>query len=399
MPDITTIAACSTALAAIMAITILLSWFKDGRSDQRNWVFAPFGLAVPAGVLLTFPDILPGPWGLALGWFFLTLVYGTAWQAARVMGGRQARPLALLLPCIAVLVFSLTLGAEGHMTGMRMLPRALLFAMFNGLAAREFGRMRSPRLPSATTLYWIFSAFFLFDLVRSPFSLWLPAPFGAEYPQVWSIALFNFLIVLEGSLLGVFVTALGREQLAEGHYQLASIDPLTDIGNRRAFDDRIERLKQDRAVTRPPAIAVIDIDNFKTINDQLGHAFGDLVIANTARIAREVFGKDNVFRIGGEEFAAIVHARRDNAIVAKAETMRARFEAHRHCAGNLSRHCTLSIGLARLENVHDHETAFKAADRALYMAKRLGRNQTIMLDASAPAPQALAERRANVGAL
>ncbi|MCT2400670.1 GGDEF domain-containing protein [Novosphingobium mangrovi (ex Huang et al. 2023)] len=400
MPDITTIAACSTALAAIMAIAIGLSWLKDGRPGQRSWLFAPFGMAVPAGVLLTYPDILPGPWGLRLGWFLLTLVYGAAWLAARVMGGRRARPLAVLLPCTAVLVFSGTLGADDAMSELRMLPRVLLFAAFNGLAAREFGRMRSPRLPSATTLYWIFSAFFAFDLIRSPFALWLPAPLGPGDTQVWSIALFNFLIVLEGSLLGVFMTALGREQLAERHYQLASIDPLTGIGNRRALDDRIAHLEREHDSARSIALAVLDIDNFKSINDALGHAFGDVVIAETAKIARDCFGANNVFRVGGEEFAAIVTARQDDAVVERAEAMRKRYEGHSHRAGSLSRRCTISIGLSRLEDVHDHENAFKAADRALYMAKRLGRNQTVVIDSAAPCTQPpAAEIQTNVSVM
>ncbi|MFD2135893.1 hypothetical protein ACFSLT_13125 [Novosphingobium resinovorum] len=153
MPDITTIAACSTALGAIMCIAILLSWFKDGRPTQRRWQFAPFGIAVPAGILLTYPEILPGPLGLRLGWFALTVVYGSAWLAARVTGGRRPRPLLMLLPCVAVLLFSATIGADDAISELRMLPRVLLFALFDGLAAREFMRMRQPQLQSATTLY------------------------------------------------------------------------------------------------------------------------------------------------------------------------------------------------------------------------------------------------------
>lgn len=387
MPDITTIAACSTALAAIMCIAMLLSWFKDGRPGQLSWLLAPFGLAVPAGVLLTWPEILPGPWGLRLGWYFLTLVYGTAWTAARALGGRRPRPLAVLLPCTAVLIFSGTLGSDAHFPELRMLPRVLLFAAFNGLAAREFRRMRSPRLPSATTLYGIFTAFCLFDLARSPFSLWLPAPFGPEATQVWSIALFNFLIVLEGALLGMFMTALGREQLAERHYRLASIDPLTGIGNRRALEERLRTLRDAPAPNGQTVLAVLDIDNFKAVNDQLGHAFGDQVIANAGRMAAKVFGAGNVFRLGGEEFAAIIFALDDKHGMARAELMRTRFATHDHGSGAVSRTCTISIGLARMDNAADHDAAFRAADRALYMAKRLGRDQTVMVDVRDEPPQ------------
>ena len=401
MPDITTIAACSTALGAIMCIAILLSWFKDGRPTQRRWQFAPFGIAVPAGVLLTYPEILPGPLGLRLGWFALTVVYGSAWLAARVTAGRKPRPLLMLLPCVVVLLFSATIGADDAMSELRMLPRVLLFALFDGLAAREFMRMRHPQLQSATTLYWIFAVFCVFELLRTPFSLSLPAPFGPKETQVWSIALFNFLIVLQGLLLGVFLTALGREQLAAQHYRLASIDPLTGIGNRRALDDRMEALARAPRAEGCTAVAVLDIDHFKAINDELGHGFGDMVIVGAAMVARETLGAGNVFRVGGEEFAAIIQARTPEAIMARAETMRIAFEARSHVGGGETRRCTISVGVAMLEPGDDHAARFTAADEALYAAKRLGRNQTVMAEPggrkdTAPVDfRAAAERRAS----
>ena len=402
MPDITTIAACSTALGAIMCIAILLSWFKDGRPVQRRWQFAPFGIAVPAGFLLTYPEILPGPLGLRLGWFALTLVYGSAWLAARVTAGRKPRPLLMLLPCVAVLLFSATIGADDAMAELRMMPRVLLFALFDGLAAREFMRMRQPQLQSATTLYWIFAVFCVFELLRTPFSLSLPAPFGPKETQVWSIALFNFLIVLQGLLLGVFLTALGREQLAAQHYRLASIDPLTGIGNRRALDDRIEALARSPRGEDCVAVALLDIDRFKAINDELGHGFGDMVIVGAAMVARETLGAGNVFRVGGEEFAAIIQARTPEAVMTRAEAVRIAFEARSHVSGSESRRCTISVGVAMMEPGDDHSARFTAADEALYLAKHLGRNRTVLAtpgQRAAPPPIDLravaAERRAS----
>lgn len=381
-----------------MCIAILLSWFKDGRPTQRRWQFAPFGIAVPAGVLLTYPDVLPGPLGLMLGWFALTVVYGSAWLAARVTAGRGPRPLLMLAPCLVVLFFTATAGADGAFPELRMLPRVLLFALFDGLAAREFARMRDPQLQSATTLYWIFAVFCVFEILRAPFSLSLPAPFGPKETQVWSIALFNFLIVLQGLLLGVFLTALGREQLAAQHYRLASIDPLTGIGNRRALDDRMEAIAKIGAREGCTAVALLDIDRFKAINDEHGHGFGDGVIVGAAMVAREVLGAGNVFRVGGEEFAAIIEAPSPETVMARAEKLREAFEARSHVSGDISRRCTASVGVAMLEPDDDHAARFAAADEALYEAKRLGRNRTVMAPSAArEAPidfRAAAERRA-----
>ncbi|MFC0205496.1 GGDEF domain-containing protein [Novosphingobium soli] len=387
-PDMTTIAACSTVLGAIMCIAVLLSWLEDGRPTQRRWLFAPFGVAVPAGVLLTWPELVPGPWGLRLGWFALTLVYGSAWLAARVMAGRTPRPLAMLAPCLAVLLFSCTVAAEGHWPELRMLPRTLLFAGFNGLAAREFARMRNPQLPSARTLRWIFAGFCAFELARAPLSLTLPAPFGPGEPQVWTIALFNFLLVLEGLLLGVFMTALGREQLAAQHYRLASIDPLTGIGNRRAFDARMARLASEGPNGSCTAVAVLDIDHFKAVNDELGHGFGDLVIVGAATVAQEVFGSANVFRIGGEEFAGIIVAGTQDLVAARAEMMREAFAARAHVQGEVSRRCTISIGVAVAVPGAEPHAIFAAADNALYLAKRQGRDRYVVVSGGKSAPGA-----------
>ncbi|PNU02836.1 hypothetical protein A8V01_07155 [Novosphingobium guangzhouense] len=291
----------------------------------------------------------------------------------------------MVLPCVAVLIFSATIGADDAIPQLRMLPRVLLFALFDGLAAREFLRMRHPQLQSATTLYWIFALFCVFELLRAPFSLSLPAPFGPEETQVWSIALFNFLIVLQGLLLGVFLTALGREQLAAQHYRLALIDPLTGIGNRRALDERMEALALTSRKEGCTAVAVLDIDHFKAINDELGHAFGDIVIAGAAMVAREALTGEDVFRVGGEEFAAIIHAHTPEAIMTRANAIRIAFEARSHVHGGLSRRSTISIGVAML-HLGDEAACFAAADEALYAAKRQGRNRVVMAKPVSVAP-------------
>lgn len=391
MPDMTTIAACSTALGAIMCIAMLLTWFKDGRPGPWRWQFAPFGIAVPAGILLTYPEILPGDLGLAFGWFGLTLVYGTVWLAARVTAGRTPHILPMLLPCVAVLIFSMTIASNDAMPQLRMLPRALLFALFDGLTAREFMRMRHPQLPSATMLFWVFAAFCGSELLRVPFSLSLAAPFGPAETQPWSVGLFNSLLVLEGLLFGIFITALSREQLAARHYRLALVDPLTGTGNRRALDERLKTLDSVLHTGMPTAVALFDIDHFKAVNDELGHSFGDTVIVGAAMVAREAFGDGNVFRVGGEEFAVIVQAPTPTAILGRADAARAAFAARRHVSGEKLRRCTLSVGVAMLEPGDDLEARFVAADDALYRAKQDGRNRTVMATAMTHRPLVMPE--------
>jgi two-component system cell cycle response regulator len=87
---------------------------------------------------------------------------------------------------------------------------------------------------------------------------------------------------------------------------MALLDPLTGIGNRRALQDHIAALPQVRGSGHGLAILVFDIDRFKSINDGHGHAFGDTIIVMAATVARKVLrGQDEVFRIGGEDFACV----------------------------------------------------------------------------------------------
>ncbi|WP_121116346.1 GGDEF domain-containing protein [Croceibacterium ferulae] len=383
---ITTIAACSTALAVIMCIAILLSFYKNGRAGERWWLFLPFGLAVPSSILLTWPDLLPGGWGLQLGWLGLTLTYGGAWTAARVTLGRPARPLVVLLPCLAALLFNTTIGMETAWPELRMLPRILLFGLFNALAAREFWRPADHQPQSATTLRWIFTTFAVIDLARTPLAVVLPAPFGSSETQLWSIALFNFAVVLEGLLLGVFLTALRRELIAARHLRLAMVDPLTGVGNRRALDAAITRLEAE-----PPAqnggmtaVAMFDIDRFKLVNDELGHPFGDLVIAGAAHVAGELFGNAQVYRTGGEEFVVLYRAATMPAALQQAEKLRKAFADRSHRDKTHSRRCTISVGVALARPGLDAKALLASADEALYAAKRGGRNRTIIAGMGTP---------------
>lgn len=380
MPDATTIGACSTACAALFCIAILLLWIKDGRPAQRSLLLAPFALAVPAGALLTYPEILPGPWGCRMGWFLLMVVFAATWQSARVAAGRKPQALLALAPCFLSLVIASTLASGDGAPELRMVSRTLLMAVFSGLAALEYRTIDDPQLPSARMLQSIFAAFSMFDFARLPFALFLPNPLGPEPTQLWSVIVFDMTIVLEGMLFGVFMTALGREQLAAKHYRLACLDPLTGVGNRRALDERIDAEARHGMASRRTAVGILDIDHFKAINDAHGHGFGDVVIVGAANVAREVLGTANVFRVGGEEFAVIIESSDEAAIIAKAERMRSRFADRCHVEGGVTRRCTISIGLAMLEPGANHDSMFRAADQALYLAKRLGRNRTIIAD-------------------
>lgn len=154
-------------------------------------------------------------------------------------------------------------------------------------------------------------------------------------------------------------------------------DALTEMPNRAAYDEHIEReFSRWRRHGRPLSICVVDIDHFKRINDTLGHLRGDKVLKLVAReISRKVRNEDFVARYGGEEFVIIMPETDQQSALAAAEKVRL---AVAECPFNFNNErlpVTASFGVASFTEGDEIETCFERADKALYRAKSLGRNR------------------------
>ncbi len=143
-------------------------------------------------------------------------------------------------------------------------------------------------------------------------------------------------------------------------------DPLTGLHNRRSFDAQIEAVEsaQERV-----AVVVIDLDHFKEVNDNYGHARGDYVLIEVARALRgQVRPQDVVARIGGDEFVVILHDAADARIVADRLRL-----AVLDVAVLTNTRVSASVGVAEVEG-RTASSALALADRAVYRAKRAGRD-------------------------
>lgn len=158
----------------------------------------------------------------------------------------------------------------------------------------------------------------------------------------------------------------------------AMIDPLTGLSNRSAMAltlsreiDRCKRHKQDLS------ILMIDIDQFKALNDRYGHLVGDDVLRQVAQILNdEIRGCDACFRFGGEEF--LIMLTDSNLPLARLVSERLRRNIAEHTRSpNPNQPVTVSIGVAHYENEADWPELVERADRALYDAKAAGRNRVV----------------------
>lgn len=171
---------------------------------------------------------------------------------------------------------------------------------------------------------------------------------------------------VSGVVIGAFIKRL---------HQGASKDPLTGLYNRRCFYDRMnyemEKMKRTKS---PLTLALIDIDNFKTINDTYGHLEGDKVLVKLAGIFKtHARSGDTIVRWGGEEFAMILPETDKNGALAFTERIRVLVEC-----SDWKYKITISIGITTVRQRYDAEKIMSVADRALYKAKE-NKNMVVLL--------------------
>ena len=167
-------------------------------------------------------------------------------------------------------------------------------------------------------------------------------------------------------------------------------DSLTGLLNHTKLKQRLDQTLQKALRSKiPMAFAMIDIDHFKRVNDNHGHPTGDRVIKALARLLQKRLRKtDSIGRYGGEEFAVIFWDADARAATRILDQIREDFSKIEHRAEDSAFSCTFSAGVAGFPEYPDGHGINSAADRALYVAKRLGRNRVMEADgADALAPQ------------
>ena len=164
--------------------------------------------------------------------------------------------------------------------------------------------------------------------------------------------------------------------------RLTVTDPLTGLPNRRAFDKGLEReLRRAHRFEDPFALAILDVDRFKAVNDTYGHEVGDDVLRQIARRLQETCpAGDEVARIGGEEFGLILPRTGVAETLAVAERMRGVVGRKPFTTSEGSLAVTLSVGAACAggEIGYDEHELFKSADEALYRSKTEGRDRVTL---------------------
>lgn len=194
----------------------------------------------------------------------------------------------------------------------------------------------------------------------------------------WAVVgLGALLLVIIAALLWAVDKVFAQNEALE---RLTVTDALTELPNRRGLIQRVEQaLAQHQRNGQPLSLALLDLDHFKTVNDHEGHPVGDAVLQHiAAEITRSTRASDMLARLGGEEFGLLMPETGHEGAHELCERIRQRIKEMELPMTSKVRNLTISIGLTTV--TVDAETSFDnlyiAADRALYEAKRQGRNRT-----------------------
>lgn len=219
---------------------------------------------------------------------------------------------------------------------------------------------------------------------------WLHHEFHDHSALYWVMGVICVVIF---SSLGYFIGQQNDQWIQESDLmrdsnlelvQQASTDPLTNLFNLRAFNDRLQS-ELENSYQTPLTCFLIDIDHFKKINDTYGHPFGDMVLSTIAHVLkRAVRPMDAVGRLGGEEFAIILPGLPKDRAFAVAERIRLAIQEEPIYFDEKKIKVTISIGVITYPNDGPGEKSalLQSADEALYKAKKSGRNKVVLWENS-----------------
>ncbi|CAI8888784.1 GGDEF domain-containing protein [Pseudomonas serboccidentalis] len=372
--DPPTMLTISIALAAAAALYLAIEWRSIREPSLLFWSagFATITVGSTLALLRSNGFLLIGIWfanGLLVTAHFLFLLGVARFTQIRL-------PRAWYLIFVTWLVMLLL--PDGPLWSKVMLAANSLLVAASTLKASFLLRPHGKSLSvGAVQLRYVLLGHGMFYVAKAltvmiPGTLIDLAAFRGEIIQI---------SLVEGAmaimLIALSMTGTERYRREEQIARLAARDPLTALYNRRALEVRAPRLLQDVSPTRPGALLLIDIDNFKLVNDQYGHTAGDrLLVALSEMIRAESPDEALAARLGGDEFVILLNNAPSERIVTLGDTLRDQFQRTAIQAFPTSEPVTLSIG-ATLFNTPPASLAalIEQGDAALYESKRGGRNR------------------------
>ncbi|WP_412065197.1 GGDEF domain-containing protein [Rhizobium sp. SYY.PMSO] len=358
--------------ATCLAVTLVGNWFS--RRPDTFLLTCAAGLVPLVGGIFIYGSYVdtPRPIFAILTFVLFFIGFSTIWMAGYQFRTRRLSKGRFLLGSLTGIIASVVPMLAGY-DGLAFMSDNAIIGLLLLLTAREYWLSRHE---APTPLYGIT---ILYTLTAISFGLCAGVLIAdgklvlGHAPDNWAED-FSLAICIAGMTgIGALSLALHQWRQAALHRHEAITDSLTGLLNRRALFD----LYGHRSFGPSMAVIIFDIDRFKAINDQHGHAAGDLVLKLFGQeLSVGLRPSDTVARLGGEEFALVL----DNTLPGRAEQVAERvrdaFAAGTISVDDKSMVCTVSAGVATgTVKGLAFDDVLRAADKALYEAKRNGRNR------------------------
>lgn len=377
--DPTTMLTITIALAAAAALYLAIEWRSIREPSLLFWSagFATITVGSTLALLRTSGMLLIGIWfanGLLVTahWLFLLGV-------ARFTHARLSRTWYLVFAAWLAL---LLLPDDHPWSKLMLLVNSLLVALLTlraSLLLRPHGKSLSV---GAVQLRYVLLLHGLFYIAKAITAV-IPGTLidlAALRGEIIQISLVEGTMAI--MLIALSMTGTERYRREKQIARLAARDPLTALYNRRALEVRAPRLLEDVSGKRPGALLLIDIDNFKLVNDLYGHSAGDRLLVALSEMIRAALPNGALAaRLGGDEFIILLTHASNEQVMTLGGALREQFHKTASQTFTTPQAVTLSIGA----NLFDQPPASLAAlieqgDAALYASKRGGRNHIRLVD-------------------
>lgn len=324
----------------------MLSLLNSKRSLQDQLVL--FGCGLPCFFLLPFSfyRILVGDYAIAAIDFMISM--GLITIFLQTWHNRKNK----YLNAIAVTSFMVGVSWIMHIKGL-----SLVFWAFPTMGFTYFV-LRSHEALIANTLFVIGFTYVFFDYLTQSQAL-------SIYPSLLLVGLFGYGF------------SLCSESQNKKLLKRVSTDTLTGVKNRRSFDEKVDEILDSyKRFPKPVSMLLLDLDNFKNINDTYGHKQGDQILTDFAQTVKSIIRtSDYIYRFGGEEFVVIAN----NSSLENSGILAESIREFVIQSPTLSEYnMTVSIGVSEIVKKDDADSWFRRADRALYESKATGRNRVTL---------------------
>jgi diguanylate cyclase (GGDEF)-like protein len=373
--DVPTLCFAAVCIAAMLGLFLIFAWLQQRSVRALAWWGSAYLIGASSMALWSAPPhVFRVPSEIPAALIFIAC--GMIWNGVRLFQGRSPWGLAAFAGALVWLTATRFSVFPPDSTA-RVVLSAIIIAVYTFSIACELWRERRKTAFSrsaAVVVPCLHAGIFLAPLAMHAF---LP-----ELPEKSWLTVFALETMIYAVGTAFIVMVMVKDHHVHVYRSAATIDPLTGLLNRRAFNEGALSLCAHQAAKhRPVSLLMFDLDHFKSINDRFGHAVGDATLQTFAEAARASMRADDILaRRGGEEFTAIIPA--DIEVATRiGERVRAAFESAGAVIAGFEMNATVSVGVAACADpVTDLDALMERADAALYRAKHEGRNRVYAAD-------------------